>query len=93
MLLEQLLHAFTHTNIAHNRIGFYIRPLTSHHQADIVQGSLRLIYQDHTFRGELGHLPHDLATDTPGGSCYQNPLTGKLLPHRLQVYLDLITGQ
>ena len=93
MLREDLLHARLVSDVRHQGIGVDIPPIPRHHQADVVQGSFRLIYQDQAIRSERGDLAHHLATDAAGGSRYQDALTTKQAAHRLHVYLYLFPGK
>ena len=67
MLREDLLHARLVSDVRHQGIGVDIPPIPRHHQADVVQGSFRLIYQDQAIRSKRGDLAHHLATDAAGG--------------------------
>ena len=90
---EDVLHTCTAADTGHYHLAGHIREILGHHEADIMLGRLRLVYEHHLLRLEAGNLSDDFHTDGAGGTGNQNALAGELFLYRLHVHTDLLTRQ
>ena len=92
-LTEDLLHTALVADTRHHGLRGNLRESLGHHQTNVVLRGLGLVDEHQRSGLELGHLTHDLRTDTTGRTGDQHSLVGEQLGHRLQVHTDLIARQ
>ena len=74
----------------HDSLARYVREIPAHHPPDTVHWGLRLVYEGHPCRAELGHLAHYLRAYRPGRTGDEYPAALEHPPYGTHVHLDLL---
>ena len=90
-MTENFLHTVFLTDRSNHGFGLDIRIIVLHHQANIVQRSLSLIYQHHFSRFVDSNLTNHFRTDRTGSTCNKHPLSTKQSTYTIHIHLNFLT--